>query len=196
MTSLLHSEDPEFESQRAHLRIMNIQELKEIIHFTNAEKQLISGFDLPPDTFIPLLLSLRTGGDWSYSSQNIKSIAIMHKTTVYDDKRKLGYSLEQIYLLVNPVLRDEEGIIYRLEKCGEEEVRMLVKRPYKLKVVCKHIIKATVHPLKKEIKVEQLKEKQLVFDGSTAYNIAHEIEHLMQKSIKDESLWCFRLMKV
>ncbi|MCZ7380628.1 MAG: RimK/LysX family protein [Candidatus Methanoperedens sp.] len=141
---------------------------------------------------MPLLLSLRDGGDWSYSSGNIKTIAVMDKTTVYDDNKKTGYSLEEIYLFVNPVLIDEEGTVHRLEKCGDEEVRMLVMRPYKVRIGCGRIIKATVHPVEKEIKVEELAEKELVFEGSTAYDIAHEIEHLKHEEIKGESLWEFK----
>ena len=112
-----------------------------------------------------------------------------------DDEKKLGYSLEEIYLFVNPVLKDEEGTVHRLKKCGEEKVRLLVRRSYRVRVSCDCIIKATVHPLKKEIKVEELAERELVFDGSTTYDIAHEIEHLMKKEIKGESLWGFKILK-
>ena len=42
---------------------MNIEYLKKEMDFTNAEKKLISSFDIPADAFIPLLLSLRDGGD-------------------------------------------------------------------------------------------------------------------------------------
>jgi predicted metalloprotease len=152
-----------------------MRNLKKTIEFTNEERRLISGLDIPADAFLPLLLSLRDGGDWSYSSANIKTIAVMDKTTVYDDNKKTGYSLEEIYLFINPVLISEEGTVHRLEKCGEEEVRMLVKRPYKIRVGCDRIIKATVHPVEKKIKVEELMEKELVFEGSTAYYIAHDI---------------------
>ena len=141
------------------------------------------------------MLSLRDGGDWSYSAENIKTIAVIDKTTVYDDEMKLGYSLEEIYLFVNPVLKDEEGTVHRLEKCGEEKVRLLVRRSYRVRIVCDRIIKATVHPLKKEIKVEELAERELVFEGSTAFDIAHEIEHLKKKEIKGESLWGFKFLK-
>lgn len=175
---------------------MDIENFKKIIGFTKAEKELISGFDIPTDAFLPLLLSLRDGGDWSYSAKNIKTVAVMDKTTVYDDRKKSGYSLEEIYLFVNPVLKDQEGTVRRLEKCGEEEVRLLVTRPYKVRVGSERIIKATVNPLEKEIKVEELEEKELVFDGSTAYDIAHEIEHLKQKEIKGGSLWEFRLVGI
>ena len=171
---------------------MDIDKVREIIDFTNAERKLISSFNLPADAFTPLLLSLRDGGDWSYSSENIKTMAVMDKTTIYDDERKLGYSLEEIYLFVNPVLAEEEGTVHRLEKCGDEEMRLLVRRPYKVRVISDRIIKTTVNPLEKEIKIEELAEKELSFDGSTAYDIAHEIEHLKQKEIKGGSLWEFR----
>ncbi len=171
---------------------MDIDKVRKIIDFTNAERKLISSFNLPADAFTPLLLSLRDGGDWSYSSEDIKTMAVMDKTTIYDDERKLGYSLEEIYLFVNPVLAEEEGTVHRLEKCGNEEMRLLVRRPYKVRVISERIIKTTVNPLEKEIKIEELAEKELVFDGSTAYDIAHEIEHLKQKEIKGGSLWEFR----
>ncbi len=171
---------------------MDIETLKKTIAFTNAEKKLISSFEIPADAFIPLLLSLRDGGDWSYSSENINTVAVMDKTTVYDEKKKTGYSLEEIYLFVNPVLKDEEGIVHRLEKCGDEEIRLLVRRPYSVRIGSDRIIKATVHPIEKEIKVEELADKELVFDGSTAYDIAHEIEHLKQEKIKGVSLMEFK----
>ncbi len=171
---------------------MDIETLKKTIAFTNAEKKLISNFEIPADAFIPLLLSLRDGGDWSYSSENINTVAVMDKTTVYDERKKTGYSLEEIYLFVNPVIKDEEGTVHRLEKCGEEEMRLLVRRPYRIRIVSDRIIKATVHPVEKEIKVKELLEKELVFDGSTAYDIAHEMEHLKQEKIKGVSLLEFK----
>ncbi|MCZ7372764.1 MAG: RimK/LysX family protein [Candidatus Methanoperedens sp.] len=173
---------------------MDTQSIKKILTFTAGEKSLITSFNIPPDAFLPLLLSLRDGGDYSYSAEDMKTVAVMDKTTVYDDRKKLGYSLEEIYLFVNPTLKEEEGTVHRLEKCGEEEVRLLVRRPYRVKVASERIIKASVNPLEKEIKVEELAEKELVFDGSTAYDIAHEIEHLKHKEIKGESLWEFRFV--
>ena len=171
---------------------MDIETLKKTIAFTNAEKKLISSFEIPADAFIPLLLSLRDGGDWSYSSENINTVAVMDKTTIYDEKKKTGYSLEEIYLFVNPVLKDEEGTVHRLEKCGDEEIRLLVRRPYSVRIGSDRIIKATVHPIEKEIKVEELADKELIFDGSTAYDIAHEMEHLKQEKIKGVNLMEFK----
>ncbi len=175
---------------------MDIETFRNVIRFTNAERKLISSFDLPADAFTPLLLSLRSGGDWSYSAEEIKTVAVMDKTTIYDNEKKSGYSLEEIYLFINPVIRSEEGVVHRLEKCGDEEMRLLVRRPYRIRVESDRIIKTTVNPLEKEIKVEELTEKELVFDGSTAYDIAHEIEHLKQKKIKGGSLWEFKFTEV
>ncbi|GFO96840.1 putative metalloprotease [groundwater metagenome] len=171
---------------------MDIEILKKSIDFTNAEKKLISSIGIQADAILPLFLSLRDGGDWSYSTENIKTIAILDKTTFYNEENKTGYSLEEIYLFVNPVLKDEVGIVYRLEKCGDKEMRILVMRPYRISVGSDRIIKATVNPLDKEIKVQELKEKELVFEGSTAYDISHEIEHLDHKEIKGESLMEFK----
>ncbi len=171
---------------------MDTENLKNMLAFTSAEKELIASFGIPGDAFLPLLLSLRDGGDYSYSSGNIRTIAILDKTTVYDDEKKLGYSLEEIYLFINPIVKEEEGTVHRLEKCGEKEVRLLVTRPYKVVVGSDRIIKATVHPLQKEIKVEELKEKELVFEGSNAYDMAHEIEHLRRIEIQGKSLWEFK----
>lgn len=171
---------------------MDIEILKKSIDFTNAEKKLISSIGIQADAILPLFLSLRDGGDWSYSTENIKTIAILDKTTFYNEENKTGYSLEEIYLFVNPVLKDEVGIVHRLEKCGDKEMRILVMRPYRISVGSDRIIKATVNPLDKEIKVQELKEKELVFEGSTAYDISHEIEHLDHKEIKGESLMEFK----
>ncbi len=174
---------------------MNLENFKQILAFTNTEKELISIFDIQPDAFLPLLLSLRDGGDYSYSAEDIKTVAVVDKTTIYDDRKKLGYSLEEIYLFVNPIIKEEEGIVHRLEKCGEERERLLVKRPYKVRIASERIIKATVNPLVKEIKVEELVEKELAFEGSNAYDISHEIEHLEQKQIKGRSLWEFKFVR-
>ena len=115
------------------------------------------------------------------------------KLAIPNNSLNVLYSLEEIYLFVNPVLKNEEGTVHRLEKCGEKKVRLLVTRSYR--VVCDRIIKATVHPLNKEIKAEELTEKELVFEGSTAYDIAPEIEHLKKKEIKGESLLGFKFLK-
>ena len=175
-----------------YINPMDFEFLKRSIDFTNSEKKLISSIGIQADAVLPLLLCLRDGGDWSYSTENIKTMAILDKTTFYDEEKRTGYSLEEIYFFVNPVLKDEVGTVHRLEKCGNTETRILVKRPYRIRVGSELIIKATVNPFDKEIKVQSLKEKELVFEGSTAYDISHELEHLDHKEITGGSLMEFK----
>jgi predicted metalloprotease len=52
---------------------MSIENFKKILTFTNAEKELISSFDIPADTFLPLLLSLRDGGAGVYGNLSFTS---------------------------------------------------------------------------------------------------------------------------
>ena len=43
--------------------------------------------------------------------------------------------------------------------------------------------------------MEELADRELVFDDSTANDMAHEIEHLKKKETKGESLWGFKFLK-
>jgi predicted metalloprotease len=79
---------------------MDLENFKQILAFTNTEKELISIINIQPDAFLPFLLSLRDGGDYSYSAEDLKTIAVMDKTTIYDDKKKLGYSLLNFYFFL------------------------------------------------------------------------------------------------
>jgi predicted metalloprotease len=170
---------------------MEEEKIRRILSFTGAEKAFIERFDIPSHAFTPLVLSLRYGGDWSYSAEDIETMAIMDKTTVYDDEKGVGYTREEIYLFVHPSIKEEAGTVHRLEKCGEEEMRLLVRRPYAVTVSCNRIIKVTVNPLSKEIRGEELLVHELSFEGSPAYAIAHELEHLERRRIKGENLWEF-----
>ena len=125
------------------------------IAFAAAETALADRFGIPADALIPLLFSLRYGGDWSYASGDVTAISAVKKTTVYDDKSLTGYSLEEIYLFTNPVLLDREGTVHRLEKCGEVPARLLVERPYRVRLGADRVIRMTVNPLEREIRTEE-----------------------------------------
>lgn len=170
---------------------VEIEEIKKIIHFTQAEKEAISGFGLPLDAFLPLILSIRFGGDWSYSSEEVRSLAVQDRTTMYDESQGMGHSLEEIYLFVNPELLEKEGRVRRLEKCGEKEERVLVERPYRIRVRGDRVLKATVDPSEMEILLEELFDREIVFEGSNAFDFAHELEHLQQKEVRGGGLWNF-----
>ena len=111
---------------------MDADEIREELVFAAQEAALAERFGIPADALVPLLFSLRYGGDWSYAAEGLTAISAVKKTTVYDDERLVGYSLEEIYLFVDPVLLHREGTVYRLEKCGSAPARLLVKRPYRV----------------------------------------------------------------
>jgi predicted metalloprotease len=112
----------------------------------------------------------------------------MKKTSVYDEETKLGSSLEEVYLLVNPAIKEGEGTVHRLEKCGNKPARLLVERPFRVKVRADRILKMTIDPLAGEIRVEDPGKKEISFEGSPAYGLAHEIEHLEKKEIAGKDL--------
>ncbi len=168
--------------------------IHQAISFSQAEKAMIERFALPPEAFVPLLLSLRTGGDWSYASETVRAIAIMDKTTMYDEELHRGFTREEIYLIVNPEILESEGAVDRLEKCGEEEVRMLVKRPYRVRVKGNPILRAIVDPTEQVIRVDRCAEGEISFLGSSAYGVDHEMEHMENQVIEGIPLYAFRYL--
>ncbi|RXE55483.1 hypothetical protein ABH15_12205 [Methanoculleus taiwanensis] len=172
---------------------MDTSELQKQLSFLKAERDLPERFGIPTDAFLPLFFSLRFGGDWSYAAEEIQTISIAKKTSIYDDETRVGYTREEIFLLVNPQIIESEGTVHRLEKCGDEQIRMLVARPFQVKVQAEQIIIMTVNPLRREIVTERLPETKMTFSGSTAYDLAHEMEHLSEGKVSGESLWEFRI---
>jgi predicted metalloprotease len=166
--------------------------IRQMFSFASEEEELLSGFDLPAEAFIPLLLSIRSGGDWSYAAERIRSVSVVEKTTFYDEEKKEGRTRETIYLIVSPVLLEQEGSVLRLEKCGEEEDRLLVVRPYRVRVRGERIICAGVDPDTRVIGVRELPENEEVFTGSSAYGLAHEMEHMAGGRISGTGIHAFR----
>jgi predicted metalloprotease len=87
---------------------MEIDEIREEITFAAAEAALAARFGIPTDA--PLLFSLRYGGDWSYAAEGVTPISAVTRTNVYDEVSQTGYSLEEIYLFVDPVILHREGL--------------------------------------------------------------------------------------
>jgi predicted metalloprotease len=162
--------------------------IRRMFSFARAEEEIISGFGLPAEVFVPLILSIRSGGDWSYAAGEARSVSVVEKTTVYDEERKEGRTKEEIHLIVGPEMLEEEGSVRRLEKCGEEETRLLVTRPYRVKVRGRQVIRADLDPLTMEILVSDLGNRELVFTGSAAYGFAHEMEHITGGKISGTGL--------
>ncbi len=161
------------------------------IKFNLQEQEIIKLLEIKPEEFIPLLFSLKFGGNWSFKTREAKIIAIKDKLTRYDPEEMVGFTLEIIYLFFNPSLLTEEGLIYRLEKCSTKKEREIVKRPYKVKVDGEKIIKATLNPKTLEISVKKV-NGPLTFEGSSAYGVSHEIDHLKEsEQTAGKCLWDF-----
>ena len=162
--------------------------IRRMFSFARAEEEIVSGFGLPAELFVPLILSIRSGGDWSYSAGEARSVSVVEKTTLYDEERKEGRTREEIFLIISPEMLEKEGSVRRLEKCGDEETRLLVSRPYRVKVRGERIIRADIDPLTMEIRVHELAGQVLVFTGSAAYGFAHEMEHIAGGKITGSGL--------
>ncbi|MDR1721583.1 MAG: RimK/LysX family protein [Methanobrevibacter sp.] len=162
---------------------MEEEKIKKLLNFTFKEKSIINSLNLPEEVFLPLLFSVRYGGDWSVSKNSKNLMSVKDKLTKYDEEKKIGYTLELIYLFINPEIISQEGKIYRMEKCSQNNERELVERPYKVTINGEYILKATLDPKEMKIFLKKLKGP-LSFQGTPAYGISHEIEHLNHGEIK------------
>ena len=170
---------------------MDAEEIRAIFKFSAREKSIISSFEIQEDLFLPFLLSLKSGGSWSYASEETKSIAVKDVITYYNEESKTGYTLEKIYFFIDPEIVKEEGVVCRLEKCGTREERELVERPYCITLQAKKVILAEVNPNLREIRVREPKKKSILLKGTPAYSAAHELEHLEKGEIKGIPIWNF-----
>jgi len=74
------------------LDISNNRKLRKQLYFNLQEQKIIERLQIPPESFIPLLFSLKYGGDWSYKTNSLKVLAVKEKITHYDDNKKTGYT--------------------------------------------------------------------------------------------------------
>jgi predicted metalloprotease len=170
---------------------MDAEEIRAIFKFSTQEKNVISSFNIEEELFLPFLLSLKSGGSWSYASEETRSIAVKDIITYYDEESKTGYTLEKIYLFIEPEVIEKEGVIYRLEKCGTRAERELVERPYGISLKARKIIFAEVNPAFRTIKIREMKKRHIRLKGTPAYSAAHELEHLEKGEIKGTPVWKF-----
>jgi len=115
-------------------------ELKKLLKFSLKEKEVIKKLEIPEDAFMPLIFSIRFGGDWSLNKNSKKVMSIKEKLTRYNKEKKVGYTLERVYLFLNPEVLSQEGTVYRLEKCSNKKEREMVKRPFKVTVDAEYIL--------------------------------------------------------
>jgi len=171
---------------------MKVSDLRSMLVMSAREEAIFREFDLPRDAFYPMLLSLKIGGAWSYSSEHLKSISVMKVYTSYDELTNTGNTIEEIYLLLNPETIKTEGIVNRLEKCGNREERVLLTRPYSITLRAERIIVARISTEKREILVSEAGEKVVMFTGPSAFYAAHEMEHLEHIEIDGLPMWAFK----
>ena len=169
---------------------MKKEDIKKILTFTIKEKEIIKALNLPEEIFLPLFFSVRFGGDWSVNKNSKKLMSVKEKITEYDEETKVGYTLEKIYLFVNPKILAEIGKVYRMEKCGNKNERELVERPYSTTVDGDYILEATLNPKNMKISVKHL-QGPLTFSGPAAYGVSHEIEHLIIGDVHGIPFWDF-----
>ncbi|MCQ6963225.1 RimK/LysX family protein [Methanolobus chelungpuianus] len=171
---------------------MKVSDLRSMLVMSSREEAVFGSFDLPRDAFYPMLLSLKTGGAWSYSAEHLRSISVMRVHTDYDKSTKTGNTLEEIYLLVNPETVAREGLVNRLEKCGNREERVLLTRPYSITLKAERIFVARISTEKRTIMVREAADKVVAFTGPSAFYAAHEMEHLEHVEIDGLPMWSFK----
>jgi predicted metalloprotease len=167
------------------------EQLKKQLFFNLREKEVLKKLGIPADAFIPLLFSINFGGDWSFKTEFLSVLAVKEKITRYNSEKMTGFTLEKIFLFLNPEILKEEGVVHRLEKCGHKKEREIVKRPYKIELDGEDIIEALLNPLKLKITLRHI-EGPLTFEGSAAYGISHEMDHLKGSGATGKSLWDFK----
>lgn len=171
---------------------LEYEEFKKKLNFNLQEQEIIKKLKIKPDVFLPLLFSLKFGGNWSIKNrtESLKVIAIKEKLTRYDPEKMTGSTLETIFLISNPSILKKEGQIYRLEKCSQKSEREVVKRPYKVLIDGENIIKAVLNPKTLKITLKHVKGP-LSFEGSTAFGVSHEMDHISGEKVAGKCLWDF-----
>ena len=96
-------------------------ELKKQLSFNLQEEMIIKKLNITPEAFLPLIFSIKFGGDWSFKTKSLKVLAVKDKLTRYDQEKMVGYTIETVFLFINPKILKEEGCIHRLEKCGNKK---------------------------------------------------------------------------
>lgn len=177
-------ESPEYDT-------LNYTKLKKQLSFNFAENKAINDLKIKPDAFIPVLFSLKFGGDWSFKTRYLAAMAVKEKVTHYNNEEGEGYTLERVTLFVNPCLISTEGKVLRLEKCGAKNERELVERPFRVKLDAEDIIQAELNPKIMEINLKRT-QGPLSFEGPAAYGVSHEIEHLAGCEHTGKFLWEFK----
>ena len=118
-------------------------------------------------------------------------MAVKEKITRYSEDEGEGYTLERVTLFINPQLKSTEGKVLRLEKCGNKNERELLERPFRVELDAKDVIRAELNPGSMDITLKRI-NGPLSFEGSAAYGVSHEIEHLTGCEHTGKFIWEFK----
>ncbi|MFX0063836.1 MAG: hypothetical protein ACFFC7_16820 [Candidatus Hermodarchaeota archaeon] len=145
----------------------------------------------PAEAFVPLLFTIReANSSWSYFGKDYSSIAIKHKEI--DLTKKPGVTMEYVRFFINPIQKDIALEVIRLEKCSEENVRRLAKRPASVYVDAEYALLAKIDPVAQIISIKPLK-LPVILKGTSAANFNHEFDHISKKPIKKgKTIWNFQ----
>ncbi|MFX1536042.1 MAG: hypothetical protein ACFFDI_17640 [Promethearchaeota archaeon] len=170
---------------------MNDELLK--MRFLTQEMTIIENIrdKYPAEAFVPLLFTIReANSSWSYYGKDYSSIAIKNKET--DLTKKPGVTIEYVRFFINPIQKDTTLEVIRLEKCSEENVRRLAKRPASVCVDAEYAILAKIDPAVQTISIKPLK-LPVILKGTSAANFNHEFDHISKRSIKKgKTIWNFQ----
>lgn len=147
----------------------------------------------PAETFVPLLFTVReVNSSWSYLGKEYSSIAIKYKET--DLTKTPGVTQEYILFFINPVQKKMAMEVTRLEKCSEENVRRIAKRPFEVHVDAEYALLANIDPSIQKITISRLL-LPVILKGTSATNFSHEYDHITSKSSKKgDPIWNFQLV--
>ncbi|MFX0094014.1 MAG: hypothetical protein ACFFBD_19910 [Candidatus Hodarchaeota archaeon] len=163
------------------------------IQFLAQELALIEKIRMkyPPEVFVPLLFTIReANSSWSYLGGKYSSIAIKHKET--DLTKEPGVTREYVQFFINPIQKKTALEVIRLEKCSEENVRRIAKRPYKVWVDAEYALLVKIDPVSQIILITNLK-LPVILEGTSATNFNHEYEHIsVNSSKKGKTIWNFQ----
>jgi predicted metalloprotease len=106
-----------------------------------------------------------------FPNKSLKVLAVKDKLTRFDQKKIVGYTIEIIFLFVNPKILKEEGVIQRLENVGLKRTGNS-ERPFKIEVDAEDIVKAVINPLTLKITIKHFKGP-LSFEGSSVCGVSY-----------------------
>ncbi|RLF90317.1 hypothetical protein DRN46_03935 [Thermococci archaeon] len=186
--------------ENQEVRIVLPNEIKEVAEqdvrnrfiFLASLGKILRDIGASPESHMALISAIERGGSWSVLGED-KVIAVLNKNTILDESGK-GKTIDEIYVLEDPILIRKEGDVRRIEKCGERE-REIVSRPYIVEFEFRRGLKIVMDPEEQTILVGKLEGKRVIFKGTASYSAHHEYEHITGKKSFISPIHHLRILK-